>query len=51
MTIGYIEWLNIILIISILLNVWTFCGWLEKQYISGKYKYLMWKWRKNARNG
>mgnify|MGYP001350900637 CR=1 FL=1 len=51
MTIGYIEWLFIILTISLLLNAWTFCGWLEKQYISGKHMWDMRKWRKNARNG
>jgi len=30
MELGYVEWLNIILLSSLLLNAWLFSGWLER---------------------
>jgi len=31
MELGYVEWLNIIMLSSLLLNAWVFSGWLERR--------------------
>lgn len=43
MSIGYYEWLFIILTISLMLNAWTFSGWAERQY-----RWYSWKKKANT---
>jgi len=43
-----IEFLFIVLTISLLFNVWTLSGWLERQYISAKHIWDMWRWSRNV---